>query len=124
MNANDYTTRTERFFRIGALLAKGITLMLTHPAHNEVSTTTSQLHSNPLRAIRRKQCEVTVTFTGSDDETDVVKYLRRVGDAAPRDIQRALSLSKASVFRRLNKLVTSGAVKKSCNTTAIRYRAV
>jgi predicted HTH transcriptional regulator len=59
----------------------------------------------------------------ADDMAQViVDYLKRVSSASPRDIQRALQGSKATVYRRLKQLLKAGCIIRSGKTTAVRYR--
>jgi hypothetical protein len=100
----------ERLVRIGLLLAKGVALLLQHESEqaNNKSVETVIPASAP---------------TASDSTTDeILSYLMRVGSASPRDVQRALDLSKATAFRKLSALVRDGKATRRGTTTAIRYQ--
>lgn len=128
MSNYEHLTRGERLQRIGTLLAKEVTLLLTREADVRDktlcrgATIPSAFTKNPPKA------SPTTTDCSShpaDNQTTeaIVLYLHRVGSASPRDIQLALDLSKATTFRRLQELVQTGVLLRTGKTTAIRYRA-
>ena len=124
MNPTDHITRADRIQRIGELLAKGVALLLMREAQED------QPEASPLPGSAPDglpNCSGTSDGAGCttlQDDTDcsILDYIRRVRGPSPRDIQRFLDLSKATVFRRLNRLAEAGLVIRSGSTTAIRYR--
>lgn len=123
MNFTSELTRAERMKRIGELLAKGITILLVREAQEKEDQkrfTSSPQQSPSSRSVTDCQQASVEDGTGAA----VLAYLQRVGSASPRDVQRALSLSKATAFRRLNELLQIGEVLRFGKTTAVRYRAV
>ena len=65
--------------------------------------------------------QVVVTDYG---ERALIKCLKRVEAASPRDIQRCLDLPKATAFRKLALLVKANLIARTGRTTAIRYRFI
>jgi len=61
-------------------------------------------------------------FDGDESETDVLKYISRVGSASPKDIQRGLNIPKTTAFRRLNRLIKAGCICRTGKAAAIRYQ--
>lgn len=108
-------SRSERILRIGAKLSKGVTLMLAGKAEEK--------RREGIKSVKTIATVPIGNGTQNGDETDsqILQYLRRVGSASPRDIERGLNLPKATAFRYLNRLVEAGGVVRSGKTTAIRY---
>lgn len=125
MQGSGLPTHTERIERIGELLAKGVALMLldearkrraSHHPESDGSEGVATPSGNP-----RSNARTSKPTSLSEPTCPVVDYLGRVQTASPRDIQRALTMSKATVFRRLNSLIKAGTVVCSGHTTSIRY---
>ena len=115
MNLNIHMTRTERVQRIGALLSKGVSLMLLREA--EAKRKAEFIPTAPAAVEQAER-----VFDGDESETDVLKYISRVGSASPRDVQRGLSIPKTTAFRRLDRLVKAGCIVRTGKTAAIRYQ--
>ena len=114
MNQNDHFTRAERISRIGEILAKGVTLMVIREAETKQKTASIPAATAAVQEAER-------VFGGDELETDVLKYISRVGSASPKDIQRALNIPKTTAFRRLDRLVKAGCIVRTGKTAAIRY---
>lgn len=119
-----YLTREERIQRIGELLAKGISLMLQREAE-EARNSGSQAPSNsaiaPAASVGNGNCSTATDLVDSDARA-ILDYFKRVGSASPRHIQRYLELSKATAFRRLDRLVKANLITRIARTTGIRYQ--
>lgn len=124
MGYTDYLTREERIQRIGQLLSKGITLMLLREAEEkrmaEQQAPTGAMDQLALGSHSGSADEKVNRF--DDDERKILEYLHRVRAASPRDMQRCLELSKATLYRKLRHLIEAKLVSASGRTTAIRYR--
>ena len=126
MYSYDYLSREERIARIGQLLAKGITLMLQREAA-EKQDAESRLQRNTAGACGAAAHSENASpgpAIADDGEREIFNYLRRVGAASPRDIQRALDLTKATAFRTLARLVKASLIARTGRTAAIRYRII
>ena len=111
MNQNLHMTRTERVQRIGAILSKGVSLLLLREAESK-----RKVDSVPAVTLAERG------FDCDESETDVLKYISLVGSASPRDVQRGLSIPKTTAFRRLDRLVKAGCIVRTGKTAAIRYQ--
>ncbi len=124
MNLAEHMTRAERIQRIGQLLAKGVTLLLLREeeerraAESQGKVMASGTSDNGFQRAENPASTICL----SDDEQRILDYLKRVRRASPRDMQSALELSKATLFRRLKRLTEAKLVVGSGSTTAIRYR--
>ena len=124
MGYTDYLTREERFARIGALLAKGIHLMLSREAEEKRQL---ELQASATdRGVRDANSQPVTNGKSELDEDDrrIIEYLERVGSASPRHMQHALPMSKATLFRRLTGLLAAGLVVRAGKTTGVHYRSV
>ncbi len=124
MRYTDHLTREERLARIGALLAKGIYLMLSREAEEKRQLELQASASAADRGVPDSNNQTVTNGMSELDEDDrrIIEYLKRVGSASPRHMQGALSMSKATLFRRLTELLTAGLVVRSGKTTGVRYR--
>jgi len=95
-------------------LAKGVTLMVLREAEAKRKTASIPAATAAVQEAER-------VFDGDKSETDVLKYISRVGSASPKDIQRALNIPKTTAFRRLDRLVKAGCICRTGKTAAIRY---
>jgi hypothetical protein len=124
MGYTDYLTREERIQRIGQLLSKGITLMLLREAE-EIRVAERQ---TPTGAVDQPALDSQSPSAGDkvdrldDDECKILAYIQRVRAASPRDMQRYLEISKATLYGKLRHLIDAKLVSASGKTTAIRYR--
>lgn len=123
MHFTDHMTRAERIARIGELLAKGVTLMLAREARDKAESKSVEVLEQSSKPAKTAFCTEHAT-PENEAETAILAYLRRVGSASPRDIQQALDLSKATAFRRLQRMTKTGLVVRSGQTSAIRYLAM
>jgi hypothetical protein len=126
MYSYDYLSREERIARIGQLLAKGITLMLQREAA-EKQDAEPRLQRNAAGACGASAHSDNASpgpEIADDGEREIFNYLRRVGAASPRDIQRALDVAKVTAFRKLRSLVKAKLIARTGRTTAIRYRVI
>jgi hypothetical protein len=117
-------TREERIQRIGELLAKGISLMMSRhddekPSPHAATPPNMGESSEAVTACNQAEKQYT---TASIAESTMMSYWRRVGSASPRDLQRGLDLPKTTGFRIMTRLVRSGLVGRSGTTTATRFR--
>lgn len=126
MGYKDYLTREERLARIGALLAKGIFLMLSKEAEEKRKMDSQTLVMSADERAGESRCEnaANATCRSDEDHRKILEYLQRVESASPRHMQRALSMSKATLFRRLTELLTAGLVVRAGKTTGVHYRMV
>lgn len=124
MGFTDHLTREERIQRIGELLAKSISLLLAREAEerrlavSQVPTAAADQpapHSQDQHGADRAN-----GFDG--DERKLLEYLRRIKTTSPRNMQSYLELSKATLYRKLRRLLDAKLVTASGKTTAIRYR--
>lgn len=121
----EHLSREERIQRIGELLSKGVTLMLIREAElkrsSQVAATSASGNGSADEppAVPSPEHQV----AGDDDTArSILDFLRRVGQASPRDIQRNLDLPKSTLYRHLIRLVQSSLVVGTGKTSAIRYR--
>jgi len=87
----------------------------------------SQLHGNKVdacNAAAQSDNASAAPLIADDGEREIFNYLKRVGAASPRDIQRALDFAKATAFRKFRSLVKADLIARTGRTTAIRYRVV
>jgi uncharacterized membrane protein len=126
MGYTDYLTREQRLARIGALLAKGIYLMLSREAEEMRQLELQASASGTDPGVRNSNNQTVTNGMSQSDEDDrrIIEYLRRVESASPRHMHRALSMSKATLFRRLTELMTAGLVMRAGKTTGVQYRLV
>lgn len=115
MNLNLHMTRAERIARIGAILSKGVALMVIREAE-------AKRKADSVPAVTAAVQQAERVFDGDESETDVLKYISRVGSASPRDVQRGLNIPKTTAFRRLDRLVKAGCICRTGKTAAIRYQ--
>jgi DNA-binding transcriptional ArsR family regulator len=111
-------TRAERIQRIGELLYKGICRMLAREAEERRDAAIRVDVPSAVPAGLKPE-EI---ISADDMARAIVDYLKRVPSVSPRDIQRALQGSKATVYRRLKQLLQAGCIIRSGKTTAVRYR--
>ena len=110
MNPTEHLTRDERIQRIGQLLAKGATLLLIREAeekHLEQTLNQGRASEKPS-ALSQEQAGAPSVAQPNSDERRILDYLARAGKAAPREMQCALEFSKATLFRRLTRLLECG----------------
>ena len=121
-----YLSREERIARIGQLLAKGIAIMLQREAAEKENAEMELKCRTADACCTSAQNHNALHEQGiaDDGERDIFNYLKRVGAASPRDIQRALDLTKATAFRTLARLVKASLIARTGRTTAIRYRII
>ncbi len=102
-----HMTRTERTQRIGELLAKAVSLQHTRECQSEPETI-------PVDA----ELEISL------DETSqaILKFLRQIGSAAPRDIQKHIDVHPKTAYRKLKELEENGFLVRSGATRSARYR--
>jgi DNA-binding transcriptional ArsR family regulator len=118
MNPTSHLTYAERVQRIGQLLSKGITLLLLDEAEQKRTGTFSrEAHSQESELEEPIGPQIT-----DETQREIFEYVRRVGKASPREIQRALEISKATVFRKLAQLTQAKLIIRLGKTTAIRYK--
>lgn len=120
MNPTLHLTRAERLRRIGELLAKGVALMLAEER-------TQVCKPNAVSAGERPDVfgiagESVTGHPLVETERAICDYVQKVRTASPRDIQRACSLSKATAFRALTRLVQRDVLTRTGGTTAVRYQ--
>ena len=119
-------TRGERILRVGELLAKGVALMLRRQAEDQ-QILDPKLSANTLQPSLDQtdpSCSEDCTSVSDGTERAIIGYLKRVGNASPRDIQSGLGLPKSTAFRKLNSLVRANKVSRFDSTTATRYRLI
>jgi uncharacterized membrane protein len=115
MNLNVHMTRAERVQRIGAILSKGVSLMLLREAEAK-----RKAELIPAAAVAVQQADR--VSDGDDTPSAIIKYIDRVGSASPRDVQRGLSLPKTTAFRHLDSLTKAGIISRIGKTAAVRYQ--
>ena len=100
-------TRVERTQRIGELLAKAVSLQHRRECGSEPETG-----------------QVDAEFEVSLDEASqaVLQFLRQIGSAAPRDIQKHLDIHPKTVYRKLKELERVGVLVRTGATRSTRYR--
>jgi hypothetical protein len=122
MKGVEQLSREERLRRIGALLSKGVTSLLTREQERARDQAlppqkvdgASQLSEATEQTADARICPETVTA--------ILGYLGRVGSGSPRNIQTGLGLPKTTVYRYLRRLVLLGKVARSGQTTSVCYR--
>ena len=123
MNFTCHLTRSERIERIGQILAKGVGLLLARNAEKLrlAESPTSTCAADQPRLHSQDQHEAGGAIVLDDQEQRILEYLKRVNTASPREMQSCLGLSKATLFRRLKRLLEARLVVSSGSTTAVRY---
>lgn len=125
MDEIEHLTREQRVQRIGELLSKGITLMLMREAEEKqaLKPALALAGSNNAPDEDSGICDDSKHPIAEDGAArSILDYLKRVGQASPRDIQRGLNLPKSTVYRYLNRLIQANHVVGGGKTSAIRYR--
>ena len=91
MDTTEHMSREERIQRIGELLSKGVTLMLMREAEEKRATqaAAAPAGSNGAEVEAPDSCKGPVA--GNETVRSILDYLKRVGQASPRDIQRSLA---------------------------------
>ena len=123
MNFTSHLTRSERIERIGQILAKGVGLLLARKAEEErlAESPASTCAADHPRLHSQNQLDAGSAIVLDDQEQKTLDYLKRVKTASPREMQSCLDLSKATLFRRLKRLLEARLVVNSGSTTAVRY---
>jgi hypothetical protein len=119
MNPTEHLSYRERIERIGQLLSKGITLLLLDEAEEKRRGVTESSSDGGGNA---PTVDVFAPKFTDDVERAIYDYVSRVRSASPRDIMRALELSKATTFRKLASLMMANLLVRSGKTAAIRYQ--
>jgi DNA-binding MarR family transcriptional regulator len=124
MNFTSHLTRSERIERIGQILAKGVGLLLARNAEKLrlAESPTSTCAADQPRLHSQDQHEAGGAIVLDDQEQRILEYLKRVNTASPREMQSCLGLSKATLFRRLKRLLEARLVVSSGSTTASPIR--
>jgi uncharacterized membrane protein len=124
MKAIGQLNRTERLQRIGELLSKGITLMLLQKAEQERDRQEKSIPTKPKLEKSSVPEQRNEDRQDPETETDILNYLKRVGGASPRDVQRALDLPKSTAYRYLSRMVENQSIVRSGKTTSVRYNSL
>jgi hypothetical protein len=123
MNPTEHLSYAERIARIGQLLSKGITLLLLDEAEEKRRGLAPDANSGSVTGANDATTgDACMPKIADDGERAIYEYLFRVHSASPRDIMRALELSKATTFRKLASLMMANLVVRSGKTSAIRYQ--
>ena len=93
-------TEKARMRRIGELLARAIA---------------RQCQREELERARANKPDL------PEDADPILIFVAQVGGASPKEIQTRFDLSRATAFRRLDRLVKGGMLKKEGSTTSRRY---
>jgi hypothetical protein len=122
MNEMNHLTRAERIQRIGKLLAKGVTLLLMREAEEKRLAHRQALSPTVEESAISRANDPSGATVLDEDERRILDYLKRVKRASPREMQCCLDLRKATLFRKLKRLLEAKLVVYSGRTTAIRYQ--
>ena len=122
MDDFSHLTRGERIERIGELLSKGITLLLLREAETRKLSLSRHTPTAPPDEVTGNGDMQGAPLEPLDEtENTILEFLKRVGRASPRDLQRGLDLPKATLYRSLNRLVQAKIITRTGKTSAIRY---
>lgn len=112
----EHMSRDARMWRIGHILSKGISLMLAKEMEEREALARNALAMQS----GENHCEEQTTEL-CDDSKAIMDYLRRVGPSSPTNIWRYTGISRTTVFRRLKGMHSTGLLRKSGSTSAVRY---
>jgi DNA-binding transcriptional ArsR family regulator len=124
MNAIEHMKCEQRLQRIGELLSKGITLMLSREAEARACETP---RAGPLTEEAAAGAFSTPDAPGREPLTDktmqeVLSYLERIGSASPKEIQSNLGLSRRTAARKVKQLQDAGLIVRNGHTRGVRYQ--
>jgi hypothetical protein len=113
-------SRSERLARIGELLAKGIALLTLAEQRQGAPVADSGVGDNHAIPDGRNRGEG--LQPENDEEQKILAYIGKMFSASPRELQQHLGLSKATAYRRLNRLVQANLLVRSGATKGIKYQ--
>lgn len=122
MNSIVQLSRQERIRRIGQLLSKGITLLLAREDDQKQAVDPEPISSPKEASQVGRNGNGQADLATDETERAILDYLEKIEIASPREIQRYLDLSKATTYRKLNRLVSAQFLTRSGSTTSVRYR--
>jgi len=117
ISSYDQLSRSSRISLLGHYLSKMVTLM--HAA---------ELEEKELKARRSAEgkneivSENTMPAALSQDSNTIVAYLKKVGSASAREINRYGGIPRSSMFRKLHELTQAGVIGKTGVGKHVRYR--